>query len=135
MRLVLPSIRTLDDADELVYSIAVLARETHEIPRLRDDDPMLGGPGVGDAAATAELEHPFVPQLPQCAQDGVRGHGAGYRGRGVHEAARIDAVAEAGEILASSETVSETRFPVSEARRVTVKGLSQPLELVSVDWR
>jgi class 3 adenylate cyclase len=57
-----------------------------------------------------------------------------FRGRGVHEAARIAALAEGGEILASLETV-EGRDDISEARTVTLKGISAPMEVVAVDWR
>jgi hypothetical protein len=43
----------------------VLARETHEIPRLRDDCRMPGGRGDRDAAAAAEPEQALVAQLPE----------------------------------------------------------------------
>lgn len=59
-----------------------------------------------------------------------------YRGRGVHEAARIGAVAEADQILASAGTIAgPTRFPVSAPRAVTLKGLAEPVEVVAIDWR
>lgn len=60
--------------------------------------------------------------------------GANYRGKGVHEASRIAGVAKGGEIVASVGTVGST-FSASEPRRETLKGLSEPLEVVSVDWR
>jgi class 3 adenylate cyclase len=52
----------------------------------------------------------------------------------VHEAARIAALAEGGEILASRDTAADSRFPKSEPREVSVKGISEPIEIVSVDW-
>ncbi|HEV3407282.1 MAG TPA: adenylate/guanylate cyclase domain-containing protein [Gaiellaceae bacterium] len=63
--------------------------------------------------------------------------GAGYKGRGVHEAARISALADGGEIVASAETVAakKPRFPVSEPRQVNLKGIEAPVEVVSIDWR
>jgi len=63
--------------------------------------------------------------------------GRDYGGKGVHEAARIAALAEGGEILASQETHmgSAGRFPVSAARTVSVKGISKPLQVVAVEWR
>jgi class 3 adenylate cyclase len=64
-------------------------------------------------------------------------HGAAYRGKGVHAAARIAALAEAGEILASRDTV-DTAPPgitLSAPRLVTLKGLSEPLEVVTLGWR
>jgi class 3 adenylate cyclase len=61
----------------------------------------------------------------------------GYRGKGVHVAARIAALAEAGEILASRDTVDVTPpgVTVFPPRAVALKGLSEPLEVVSVGWR
>lgn len=65
------SVQGLDEPDQLVAAVAVLAREGREFARLLDDGPMLGCCGNGDAAAAPELEQPFVPQLPERAQDGV----------------------------------------------------------------
>ncbi|MGZ4120169.1 MAG: adenylate/guanylate cyclase domain-containing protein [Actinomycetota bacterium] len=61
--------------------------------------------------------------------------GANFAGKGVHEAARIAALAEGGEILASAETAAGSTYPVSGAREVTLKGISEPMEVVQVDWR
>ncbi len=60
--------------------------------------------------------------------------GANFRGKGVHEAARIAAIADGGEILASTATVSEG-VPASAPRSVMLKGLSGPTEVVAIDWR
>ncbi len=60
--------------------------------------------------------------------------GANFSGKGVHEAARIAALANGNEILASRRTVSD-RFAVSEPRMVTLKGISEPMEIVAVTWR
>ena len=60
--------------------------------------------------------------------------GNNFTGKGVHEAARIAALAEAGEILASAQTMTP-RYSGSEARSVTLKGISEPMEIVSVQWR
>jgi class 3 adenylate cyclase len=59
-----------------------------------------------------------------------------FAGRGVHEAARIGSLAGGGQILASVNTVPPTaaRFPVSTPRTVTLKGVSQPVEVVTIDW-
>lgn len=61
--------------------------------------------------------------------------GRDYAGMGVHEAARVGALAVGGEILASEEVVSAARprFPVSEPRRVELKGVSDPIDVVSID--
>ena len=62
--------------------------------------------------------------------------GRGYRGRGVHEAARIGAAAKAGEILASVATVDGLRgLVLTERRALTLKGLTDPMEVVALDWR
>jgi class 3 adenylate cyclase len=62
--------------------------------------------------------------------------GRDYGGKGVHKAARIAAVAEAGEILASVETMVEPLgFSASEPRSVSLKGLSEPVSLVGIEWR
>ncbi len=58
-----------------------------------------------------------------------------YAGKGVHEAARIGALADSSEILASLETVGGSRYPVSAPRTVQVKGVTEPIEIVSIDWR
>jgi class 3 adenylate cyclase len=60
--------------------------------------------------------------------------GADFRGKGVHEAARIAALADGDEILASRSTAVDGRFPVSEPRTVTLRGTSDPIEIVTVDW-
>jgi class 3 adenylate cyclase len=65
------------------------------------------------------------------------GEFADYGGQGVHIAARIGAAAGAGEILVSKETIDGvgSTFRLSEPRSETLKGLEQPVEVVSVDWR
>jgi class 3 adenylate cyclase len=64
-------------------------------------------------------------------------HGAAYRGKGVHAAARVAALAEAGEILASRDTVDSVPpgITLSAPQFVTLKGLSEPLEVVTLGWR
>ncbi|CAN5344114.1 hypothetical protein BH20ACT24_BH20ACT24_11290 [soil metagenome] len=58
-----------------------------------------------------------------------------FRGRGVHEAARIAALAGAGEILASRTTSADSRYQASEPRTVSLKGIAEPVEIVSIGWR
>jgi class 3 adenylate cyclase len=81
-------------------------------------------------------KHGFAPQvrIGLHASDATQ-VGGNFRGKGVHEAARIAGQAEAGEILASSDTAAGTRFPRSVARSLTLKGISEPVEVVSLDWR
>lgn len=61
--------------------------------------------------------------------------GTSFSGKGVHEAARIAALAEGSEILVSKRTAAGTRLPLSEPRLVTLRGISEPIEIVSVNWR
>jgi class 3 adenylate cyclase len=59
-----------------------------------------------------------------------------YAGLGVHEAARVGALAEGGEILATTSTVSHgpMAFPTANERDVELKGLADPVPVVSIDW-
>lgn len=82
-------------------------------------------------------EHGFAPQvrIGLHRAEAVRS-GSGYRGKGVHEAARIAALAQGAEIVASQETLlnSASRFPVSEPRNVTLKGVSRPVHISTLGW-
>jgi adenylate cyclase len=78
----------------------------------------------------------FAPQV----RIGVHAAGAtqvgqNFTGKGVHAASRIAGLAEGGEILASRETATDGRFTVSEVRTVDIRGMAEPIEVVSVDWR
>ncbi|HET9345930.1 MAG TPA: adenylate/guanylate cyclase domain-containing protein [Candidatus Limnocylindrales bacterium] len=84
-------------------------------------------------------EHGFAPSVrigvhtSEAARDG-----RDYRGRGVHVAARIGAAAASAEILASDGTLREigsTRFGLSDLRNLTLKGVDEPVDVRSVDWR
>lgn len=82
--------------------------------------------------------HGFAPQVRiglHTAEATRRGRD--YGGKGVHAAARIGAVAEAGEILASQETVQNVAaaVAVSQPRSVNLKGISRPVQVVSLQWR
>jgi class 3 adenylate cyclase len=82
-------------------------------------------------------EHGFAPQvrigLHAAEATSVDG---GYQGKGVHAAARIGAVAEGGEIIASASSVEGIdRLELRDRRSVSLKGIAQPVEIVSIDWR
>jgi class 3 adenylate cyclase len=64
-------------------------------------------------------------------------HGDDYLGRGVHEAARIGALAGGEEIVASAATIEAagSAFTATDARTVPLKGIAEPIEVVSVEWR
>jgi class 3 adenylate cyclase len=64
--------------------------------------------------------------------------GRDYQGRGVHVAARIGAAAGNAEILVSDAALSamgSMRFGLSDPRQLTLKGVDEPVEVRSVDWR
>ena len=63
--------------------------------------------------------------------------GRTFRGKGVHEAARITSLAEGNEIVASRDTATSSgrSISVSDAREVRLKGISDPVEIVTIDWR
>jgi class 3 adenylate cyclase len=63
--------------------------------------------------------------------------GNDYSGKGVHVAARIAALAEGGEVLASAATAAEASgvgVSTSEPRSVSLKGVSGPVDVVSIAW-
>jgi class 3 adenylate cyclase len=81
--------------------------------------------------------HGFAPQVRIGVHAAEATRAAGdYEGAGVHAAARIGALAEGGEVLASVDTVEGIDDVVFGAsREVTLKGLAKPVQVVAVDWR
>jgi class 3 adenylate cyclase len=63
--------------------------------------------------------------------------GLDYAGVGVHEAARVAALAQGGEILVTRETLATLArdFPTGQSRTVELKGIPEPVEVVTVAWR
>lgn len=82
--------------------------------------------------------HGFAPQvrIGLHTAEATR-RGADLTGMGVHEAARIGALAEGSEVLASLATLDAAggRPGASAPRAVALKGISEPVEVASVDWR
>ena len=61
--------------------------------------------------------------------------GTDYSGIGVHVAARVGALGEAGEILATDDTLREAGVvPATAPREVMVKGVSAALSVATVAW-
>ncbi|MGA9160990.1 MAG: adenylate/guanylate cyclase domain-containing protein [Actinomycetota bacterium] len=60
-----------------------------------------------------------------------------YAGLGVHEAARVGAIAEGGEILATVSSIEGATIPfeVGDEREVSLKGLSEPVRVVAIGWQ
>ncbi len=82
--------------------------------------------------------HGFAPQVRiglHVAEATRRGRD--YSGKGIHEAARIGALGNGGEILASEQTLADASggFATSEPRTVSLKGIARPMQVVTVDWR
>jgi class 3 adenylate cyclase len=63
--------------------------------------------------------------------------GDDFFGKGVHESARIGAIATGNEIVISASSLEGARcdLPLSEPRDVTLKGLMAPIRVVSLLWR
>lgn len=81
-------------------------------------------------------DHGFAPQVRiGVHRSAATKVGQDYRGKGVHQAARIANEAQGGEILASWQTAQACKFAISEPREVTLKGVAQPVQVVSVNWR
>jgi class 3 adenylate cyclase len=87
------------------------------------------------ALAEHRRDHGFAPpvRIGVHAADAIPA-GGGFRGKGVHTAARVGALAQANEVLASRETAEAARVNFANPRIVELKGISEPVEIVSVDW-
>ena len=84
-------------------------------------------------------EHGFAPsvRIGLYAAEATR-KGRNYTGQGVHVAARVGAAAGKDEILVSDGVLHEAgaiRFRQSEPRSVSLKGVTDPVEVVSIEWR
>ena len=84
-------------------------------------------------------QHGFAPwvRIGMHAAEATR-KGSDYAGQGVHVAARLGALADREEIIASSSTLERATtigFGLSAPRPVTLKGITEPIEVQTVDWR
>jgi class 3 adenylate cyclase len=63
--------------------------------------------------------------------------GGRYKGKGVHEAARIGGLAGGGEIVVSEQTIAAAQRPVgtAERRTVSLKGIREPVTVYTWPWR
>ncbi|MGH8974400.1 MAG: AAA family ATPase, partial [Acidimicrobiia bacterium] len=89
------------------------------------------------ALARHRREHGFSPEVRIGLHEADATRKAGdYQGKGVHVAARIGALARGGEIVASQPVIAHIRgLALSEARSVMLRGLSKPVEVVSINWQ
>ena len=56
----------------------------------------------------------------------------------MHVAARVGDVGEREQIVVSTDALKEAgaiRFPVSESRSVTLKGIEGPVDVHTIDWQ
>jgi predicted ATPase/class 3 adenylate cyclase len=90
------------------------------------------------ALAEHRHSHGFAPFVRLGLHTTVARHShGGYRGKGVHVAARIAAQAGAGEILVSSATAAELtgHYVLSPPRPATLKGIAEEVLVASLGWR
>lgn len=88
------------------------------------------------ALADHRRNHGYAPQVRiGVHQTTATRVGFDYHGKGVHHAARIAAAANGGEVLASLQTAQAGKYAASEPRTVTLKGVAEPMQLVSITWR
>ena len=102
-------------------------------------DALECGVDIQRRLARHRREHGFAPmvRIGLHTTEASR-HVGDYHGRGVHVAARIGAAATGGEILVSSAALTAmgpSRFGLSDPRQLTLKGVGEPVEVRSVDWR
>ena len=94
--------------------------------------------GVQRALVEHRRDHGFAPQvrIGVHVAEATR-RGTDYSGGEVHKAARIAALAEGGQILASVDAIRAVDQPVraTDHRTVTLKGVAHPVEVASVDWQ
>ncbi len=87
------------------------------------DDAIACGVAIQRTLDSQRREHGFAPQV----RIGIhfasaQQVGSNYRGKGVHEAARIAALAEGGEILVSQETAQGSSFKLIDAAQRPAEG-------------
>jgi class 3 adenylate cyclase/tetratricopeptide (TPR) repeat protein len=92
--------------------------------------------GIQRKLAEHRRDHGFAPRvrIGLHAAEATR-VGADYEGSGVHAAARVGALADGGEVLATVETVQDLDGVVlGEEREVSLKGFAKPVRVASVGW-
>jgi class 3 adenylate cyclase len=87
------------------------------------------------APTFAPLQQSFSPlPLQGRRAAGATQVGQNFTGKGVHEASRIAGLAEGGQILASKQTAAGGRFEMSDPRSMDIRGIAEPIEVVSIGW-
>jgi class 3 adenylate cyclase len=82
-------------------------------------------------------DHGFAPQVRIGLHSAEASRiGENYSGMGVHTAARIGGIAGPGEIAASGSTIEGLAgLSITEPREVELKGMAEPVAIVTIDWR
>jgi class 3 adenylate cyclase len=123
-----------------------VAAHRGEVVKAIGDGFFVAFQSAGDALACAvaiqqalrehRRAHGFAPQVRIGVHTASATHeGLDYRGRGVNTAARVGALADGDEILATAETAAlASTPPVTGRRSVVLKGFADPVEVVSIRW-
>ena len=99
------------------------------------DDALACGVAIQRKLAEHRRANGFAPMV----RIGVHASGAtqvgrNFSGKGVHEAARIAALADGDQILSSLHTAAGTRFTTSDQQTVKLRGTTDPMQIVTIDW-
>ncbi len=105
----------------------------------RSSDAIDGAIDIQRRLARHRRDHGFAPfvRIGLHMAEATR-RGTDYTGRGVHIAARVGAAAARDEILATSPVVADLgpgRVSLSDPRQLTLKGVAEPIEARTVEWR
>jgi class 3 adenylate cyclase len=130
----------LDRHDELLT--ASIRGHSGTIIKHTGDGFFAAFPAPGDAVEAAiEIqraiaEEPFKVRIGLHSGEALK-RGSDYTGRGVNVAARIGALAGAGEVLVSTDTLDgiETPYGLSEQRSAELKGFDEPVPIAALCWR
>ena len=104
----------------------------------RESDAVEAAVGIQRALVEHRRRAGFAPNVRVGLHAAVADtDGRNWTGIGVHAAARVGALAEGDQIVASRATVQDlgSRYPISDPREVSLKGISEPFDVVTVDWR
>lgn len=101
------------------------------------DDALAAAVAVQRRLAEHRRDHGFAPKV----RVGIHvaeavSDGEGFRGKGVHAAARIAAVAEGDEIVVSQDTLdsADVPYPTSNPRELALQGLAEAVKVATIDW-
>jgi len=129
----------LDRHDELLTT--AIRDHSGTIIKHTGDGFFAAFPAPGDAVEAAiEIqraiaEEPFKVRIGLHSGEALK-RGSDYTGRGVNVAARIGALAGAGEVLVSVDTLDgvETPYGLSSERSAELKGFDEPVPIAALCW-